>query len=156
MNAVIQNTGSISYMGKTNGPDKWFWYTFLFFLALVIVGLFFESGVAFAQISLPGEDQSDKLDAMGTVLRIVDTGLFKWMSRIMAGLCIMSSAWCLKEQAFGRAVICIIGALMFGLAPQFVKQLFDIGGNASLFSFQIESLGNEVLAILSRGKNIYV
>ncbi len=87
-----------------------------------------------ANARLPGEDASDQLEAAGTLLRIIDTGLFKWGARLFAGICIMSSAWALKEQRFGFAVICVVGALLFGTAPKWVKNIFDIGDNQGLFS----------------------
>ena len=83
---------------------------------------------------LPGDDASDKLEAAGTMLKILDTALFKWGARIFAGVCIMSSAWALKEQRFGIAIICVIGAIIFGTAPKWVKNIFDIGDNQSIFS----------------------
>lgn len=88
----------------------------------------------FAQASLPGSDASDKLEAAGTLLRLLDTALFKWGARIFAGICIMSAAWSLKEQRFGIAIICIVGALIFGTAPTWVKNIFSIGAGDSIFS----------------------
>lgn len=91
--------------------------------------------VAFAAVTrLPGDDASDKLQAAGTLLKIIDTGLFKWGARIFAGICIMSSAWALKEQRFGIAIICVIGAIIFGTAPTWVKNIFEIGGSDGVFS----------------------
>ncbi len=84
---------------------------------------------------LPGTDVSDKLEAAGTLLRIIDTGLFKWGARIFAGICIMSSAWALKEQRFGIAIICIVGAIIFGTAPTWVRNIFEIGGGDSVFGY---------------------
>ena len=92
-----------------------------------------EPGIA-AVTRLPGEDASDKLEAAGTLLHILDTGVFKWGARLFAGICIMSSAWSLKEQRFGFAVICVIGAIIFGTAPKWVKNIFEIGDNQGLFS----------------------
>lgn len=83
---------------------------------------------------LPGVDESSKLEAAGTLLRIIDTGLFKWGARIFAGICIMSSGWALKEQRFGIAVICVIGAIIFGTAPTWVRNIFEIGGGNGVFS----------------------
>lgn len=88
---------------------------------------------AYSQARLPGTDASDKLEAAGTLLRLIDTGLFKWGARIFAGICIMSAAWALKEQRFGIAIICIVGAIIFGTAPTWVKNIFDIGGGDSVF-----------------------
>lgn len=108
-------------------------FLLLMICALGVLGLIL-SDFSFAQVSLPGSDASDKLEAAGTLMRIVDTGLFKWGARVFAGICIMSAAWSLKEQRFGVAVICILGAIIFGTAPKWVKNIFDIGGNQSIFS----------------------
>jgi hypothetical protein len=87
-----------------------------------------------AQGSLPGADASDKLEAAGTLLRLIDTALFKWGARIFAGICVMSAAWSLKEQRFGIAIVCIVGALIFGTAPKWVKNIFAVGSGDSIFS----------------------
>jgi hypothetical protein len=105
---------------------------------IVIYGLFFLFLVmgndVLASGHLPGEDASDKLEAAGTLLRLLDTGLFKWGARIFAGLCIMASAWSLKEQRFGVCVICIVAAIIFGTAPTWVKNIFNMGNTDSIFS----------------------
>ena len=120
------------------------WLTIL--LCLVAVGslvfLAFYSTPSLAGTTLPGEDASSKLEAAGTLLKVLDTGLFKWGARIFAGICIMSSAWALKEQRFGIAVICVVGAIVFGTAPKWVKNIFDIGDNQSIFSINESSYEN--------------
>ena len=85
-------------------------------------------------ISLPGEDLSKNLNAAGILLKTLDTGIFKWGARLFAGLCIMSSAWALKEQRFGIAIICVVGAILFGTAPKWVSDIFSLGGNTGLFA----------------------
>ena len=116
------------------GMDPKFWILMIAILGL-LAGLFLILGPeCFAQTSLPGTDASDKLEAAGTLLRILDTALFKWGARIFAGICIMSAAWSLKEQRFGIAIICIVGALIFGTAPTWVKNIFSIGAGDSIFS----------------------
>ncbi len=99
--------------------------------AIALISIF--GPEAYSQARLPGTDASDKLEAAGTLLRLIDTGLFKWGARIFAGICIMSAAWALKEQRFGIAIICIVGAIIFGTAPTWVKNIFDIGGGDSVF-----------------------
>lgn len=108
-------------------------------LGLGIVLLFaFSSHGAFAAVThLPGDDASDKMQAAGTLIKILDTGLFKWGARLFAGICILSAAWSLKEQRFGTAIICVIGAIIFGTAPMWVKNIFEIGGGDSLFSMNV-------------------
>lgn len=98
-------------------------------LAVVFFGL-----PALAQpTKIPGTDASGQLEAAGTLLKIIDTGLFKWGARIFAGICIMSAGWSLKEQRFGIAIICVIGAIIFGTAPTWVKNIFSIGGGEGVF-----------------------
>jgi hypothetical protein len=102
---------------------------------VLLIYLVVHSVPSFAGVThLPGEDASDKLEAAGTLLKVLDTAIFKWGARILAGVCIMSSAWALKEQRFGIAVICVVGAIIFGTASKWVKNIFDVGDNQSLFS----------------------
>jgi hypothetical protein len=89
---------------------------------------------AFGGSRIPGIDASDKLEAAGTLLRIVDSVLFSWGARIFAGICVMSAGWNLKEQRFGIAVLCIVAAIVLGTAPTWVKNIFDIGGGGGIFS----------------------
>ena len=114
------------------GPQFWYWALLLGLVAFWIL-LQFPPG-AFAQGSLPGTDASDKLEAAGTLLRILDTALFKWGARIFAGICVMSAAWSLKEQRFGIAIICIVGALIFGTAPTWVRNIFAISSGDSIYT----------------------
>ena len=119
---------AVKFMGLP--PSDWLILLLLTAIAVFCVAFM---GEAFANSTLPGADASDKLEAAGTLLRMLDTALFKWGARIFAGLCIMSSAWSLKEQRFGIAIICIVGALIFGTAPQWVKNIFAISTGDSIF-----------------------
>ncbi len=115
-----------------------FWIPIIVLLFFWLISVLIEPSMA--QIpNLPGTDQSDKLQAAGTLLRIIDSALFSWLSRIFSGLLILNAGISLKNQAFGMAFISIIGALVVGLTPQLVKNVFDIGGG-TLFSV-IESIG---------------
>src|SRR5690242_11380665 len=96
---------------------------FLLFIALILCLL--PSINAAAATRLPGEDVSTQMEAAGTLLRLVDTALFKWGARIFAGIFVMSAGWALKEQRFGMALILVIGAFMCGTAPKWVKNIFD-------------------------------
>lgn len=129
-------------------PKWWDWQAFGL-LAVVVVGLMLMfADIALADIgNLPGRDESAKLEAAGTLLRLIDTGLFKWGARLFAGLCIMSAAWALKEQRFGMAVICVIGAVIFGTAPTWVKNVFSISGESSIFG-QLDTTAKPAIAML--------
>lgn len=110
---------------------------FIFILVTALVALAFHAQ-AFGATRIPGADASDKLEAAGTLLRIVDSVLFSWGARIFAGLCVMSAGWNLKEQRFGLAVLCVVAAIVLGTAPTWVKNIFDIGGGGGVFSQAIE------------------
>ena len=83
MNMVLAN----SIIGQTNSlncsnedpkyPHFWFW---------VLLALVTMASVAHAGPRIPGADAADKLEAAGTVLRIVDTALFKWGARLFSGI----------------------------------------------------------------------
>ncbi len=119
---VIEPLGSAQPVSKTNEKLWLLGIGIVVAFAFGLIAYFcFFGAEAFAQGRLPGDDATDKLEAAGTLLKIIDTGLFKWGARIFAGICIMSSAWALKEQRFGIAIICIIGAIIFGTAPTWVK-----------------------------------
>ena len=106
-------------------------------LIAIIACLMMMSSSAFANIPrLPGSDQMDKLTAAGSLLRLIDSFLFKFGARLMAGLAVLGAGWNLKEQRFGIAIVCIIAAIVIGTAPMWVKNIFDIGGG-TLFSYII-------------------
>lgn len=107
------------------------WFLFLIITTLLI---WLAHAQAYGATHIPGQDASDKLEAAGTLLRIVDSVLFSWGARIFAGLCVMSAGWNLKEQRFGIAILCIVAAIVLGTAPTWVKNIFDIGGGGGVFS----------------------
>lgn len=116
---------------QPSGPNNpfWPWIILLFFIAMC----FLSADTFAAMPRLPGTDQSDKLQAAGSLLRLIDVAVFSWGARIFAGLLVVNAGVCLKNQAFGLAIICIIGAILIGTAPIWVKNIFDMGGG-TLFS----------------------
>ena len=114
------------------------WVVFVFWI-LVVIALHFFGGEVLAAgrgVSLPSGgdgDAASKLEVAGTMLRLLDTVLFQWGSRLFAGLCVLSAGWAIKEQRVGVAIICFIGALIFGTSAVWVKNIFAIGGSDSIF-----------------------
>lgn len=142
---IEPRSGEVS--SKTSGRKEWKRHaiTILLILAmacLAAIALSVGGIQALADSRLPGEDASDKLEAAGTLLKILDTGIFKWGARVFAGLGIMAGGWALKEQRFPTAVICIVGSMIIGTAPKWVKNIFDVGDNQGIFS-QIERLDRD-------------
>ena len=133
MNAVFLN-----YMGETssisrlsNDDPRYPNYWLLFAFGIIVASMF--SLESFAATRIPGTDASNKLEAAGTLLRIVDTTLFVWGARLFAGIAILSAGWNLKEQRFGVAVISVISALIFGTLPIWIENIFSIGGGNGIF-----------------------
>ena len=102
-------------------------------LYLVVVFLILFSLQAHADVRIPGTDESQKLKAAGTLLMLVDTALFVWMARILAGLCILSAGWLIKEQKLGPAIVCVLGGLLIGTSPMWVANIFEISGGGGVF-----------------------
>lgn len=134
--------GSLTHATRSKSPNprqREEWFLFILVTSLVI---WFAHAQAFGATRIPGADASDKLEAAGTLLRIVDSVLFSWGARIFAGLCVMSAGWNLKEQRFGIAVLCVVAAIVLGTAPTWVKNIFDIGGGGGIFSqVVVEEIG---------------
>ncbi len=131
-------TGAIEPVFQNQNPNpRNGWFLFLVFAVII---LWLLHAQAYAGARIPGSDASDKLEAAGTLLRIVDSVLFSWGARIFAGLCVMSAGWHLKEQRFGFALLCIGSAIIFGTAPIWVKNIFDIGGGGGIFTMSVPIL----------------
>lgn len=127
---ILELTEEKKYYHPGQPSPVWPWLILLFLIFIFCIG---PDAFAASIPRLPGTDQSDKLQAAGTLLRIIDSVIFSWGARIFAGLLILNAGVCLKNQAFGLAFISIIGAIMVGTAPMWVKNIFDMGGG-TLFS----------------------
>ncbi|MEK7692176.1 MAG: hypothetical protein AAB425_14265 [Bdellovibrionota bacterium] len=125
------NTGAFR-PGAFRLLSEFIWTLIAFGGIVLLVSLF--HGSALADVRIPGEDESAKMESVGTLLRFIDTGLFKWGARVLAGLAILSAGWSLKEMRFGAAVISIVSAIIFGTAPTWVKNIFSMSGADSVFS----------------------
>lgn len=122
----------------------------LFFLLLLV--LLAQSHPVFAgTTNLPGDDASSQMESAGTLLKFIDTGVFKWGARLFAGLCIFGSAWNLKEGRYGSAFISVLAAVLFGTAPSWVKNIFAVGGSDSVFTQRFERLNEaNYLAVIQK------
>ncbi len=111
-------------------------FPWIFFITLILLLTFviLYASLAHASIALPGEDISSKMESAGTLLRFIDTALFKWTARILSGVCMFGTAWCFKEQRIGTGVIVLIAALLFGTSTLWVKNIFSAAGGDSVFS----------------------
>ena len=131
MSALTAPTQDMSAFSLTCKPTEPPDYRFL--IITLLVTILVVANHAFGQASLPGTEESSKPEAAGTLLRLLDTALFTWGTRLFAALSIASAGWSLKEQRFGVAAISIVAAVIIATAPTWVRNLFDIGGG-SIFS----------------------
>ncbi len=98
----------------------------------VLLAVFFPYAVAFAGgLTVPGDtNATDKLTAAGTLLHIVDSFLFVFGARIMAGLAVLGAGWNLKEQRFAMAIICVLAAIVIGTVLMWIANIFAMGGGS--------------------------
>jgi hypothetical protein len=113
----------------------WYLPKFRILILLCVAIVFLDPAILIAgpMVKIPGADVTDRLTAAGTLLRIVDSFLFVFGARIMAGLAVLGAGWNLKEQRFAMAIICIIAAILIGTVPLWIKNIFEIGGG-TIFS----------------------
>ena len=83
---------------------------------------------------LPGDDVSDKMAASGTMLKLIDTWVFIWGSKIIAGFFFLGSLWSFKEQRIGHGVICLSCAAACAFTPALVRNLFESAGGRGVLS----------------------
>lgn len=79
--------------------------------------------------STSGSDPLKSLTAASHLLGIIDSAIFKFGARILAGLCIIGAGWNLKEQRFAMAIVCIFGAILIGTTPMWIKNIFALNSN---------------------------
>ena len=107
--------------------------TIIFYTALITLVVLFGMDEAFAQ-NIPGEDESQKLEGLGTLLKITDTVVFSWGTKLLSGVCVVAAGWSFKEQRIPIAVLCIIASIVLALAGRLVKNAFDVGGGGTIFT----------------------
>ena len=101
----------------------------LLLLFTLIFFVFWGASIALGEpVTLPGSDNFSKLTAAGDLIRIIDSFIFKFGARLLAGLTVLAAGWNLKEQRFAMAIICIFAAILMATVPMWVKNIFDIGG----------------------------
>lgn len=118
---------------ESGGPHFWALILAFFIMGLILGFILAPDTVMARAPRLPGTDETDQLEAAGSLLRIVDSFLFKFGARLMAGLAVLAGGWSIKDMAFGRAVLCFIAAIIMGTAPMWVENIFEMGGG-TLFS----------------------
>ena len=109
--------------------SRLFWFR-IYAASLFLWFVFYATCVIAESIPTLGGSASgiSKLTAAGTLLRIVDSFLFSFGARIMAGLSILAAGWNLKEQRFAMAIICILAAIVMGTVPMWIKNIFEMDG----------------------------
>ena len=83
---------------------------------------------------IPGEDVSDKMEAAGSLLKLTDTLLFNWVTKILSGVCLLTGALALKDQRFPIFIMCVLAALLLGTISLWIKNIWSVGGGSTLFS----------------------
>ncbi len=116
--------------GNRDRPPSGFWFLVFIIGALCL----FQVCDAYGG-RIPGEDVSDKMEAAGSLLKLTDTLLFNWVTKLLSGICILTGALALKDQRFPIFIMCIIAALLLGTISLWIKNIWAVGGGSTLFSF---------------------
>ena len=83
---------------------------------------------------IPGDDISGKMEAAGSLLRLLDTVMFSWGARLCCGFALLYAGWNLKKLQIARMACAIVAAILFGYGPNIVKDIFSASGSSSVFS----------------------
>ena len=122
---------------------KWFWVV----TVLAMIGILWFGNFALADgqsggFTMPGAQEADtnKLVSVGAMLRVIDTAVFIWGTRILCGVSIIGAGWAMKQQRMGTAGICLSAAVVCAFVPWIVRNLFEIGGSEGVFSTKKASI----------------
>lgn len=103
-----------------------------------ILSLIFIQSYEILANNLPADTNGSikSFTAANQLLGIIDSTIFKFGARILAGLCILGAGWNLKEQRFAMAIVCIFAAIIIGTTPMWIKNIFEMNGTGggSIFS----------------------
>ena len=107
-------------------------------IAVIGVGTAFLVSIpaAHADVLLPGEDISAKMEVVGSLLKFLDTALFNWGSKLLGGFFVYVAAHAIGNLKFGRCGAAVVASLLFFFAPNLVRNAANASGSNSVFQSQ--------------------
>lgn len=97
----------------------------------LVLSLF--SITALARISIPGTNESDQLETLGTMVKTFDIIIFNWGAKIAAAVVFLLGGWAIKENRLGMALLCLCAGFLILFAPKLATEIQTMAGINSLF-----------------------
>ena len=94
----------------------------------------------FALSTLPGDANAiQNLKEAGNLLRIFDSFLFVFGTKLLAGILVLGAGVAIKNHQYASFGMAVAGALVVGLSNKWVKNFIDAGGGKGVISSVIEN-----------------
>lgn len=100
---------------------------------ILITSVFLLSNAAFALISIPGTNEADSLETIGTMAKTMDVVIFTWGAKIGSAIIFLLAGWAVKENRLGMALLCIISGFLMLFAPKLATEIQAMAGMTSNF-----------------------
>ena|SRR3990167_9131770 len=99
----------------------------------VFSGALLFSAVALASITIPGHNEADQLETLGTMAKTLDVVIFTWGAKIAAAVVFLLGGWAIKENRLGMALMCLCAGFLMLFAPKLATEIQSLAGMNSLF-----------------------
>lgn len=98
-----------------------------------LIPLMLITASAFARITIPGTNEADQLETLGTMAKTFDVVIFTWGAKIAAAVVFLLAGWAIKENRLGMALLCLCAGFLILFAPKLATEIQAIAGMNSLF-----------------------
>jgi hypothetical protein len=88
---------------------------------------------ALAKITIPGTNEADQLETLGTMAKTFDVIIFTWGAKIAAAVVFLLAGWAIKENRLGVALLCLCAGFLILFAPKLATEIQTLAGMTSLF-----------------------
>lgn len=89
--------------------------------------------VAALAISIPGTNEAESLETIGTIAKTFDTIIFTWGAKIGAAVIFLLGGWAIKENRLGMALLCLCAGFIMLFAPKLANEIQSLAGVSSVF-----------------------
>lgn len=87
----------------------------------------------FARITIPGTNEADQLETLGTMAKTFDVVIFTWGAKLAAAVVFLLAGWAIKENRLGVALLCLCAGFLILFAPKLATEIQSLAGMTSLF-----------------------
>ena len=105
-------------------------------MSKLLLPLAFIALPALASITIPGTNEANNLETLGTMVKTFDAIIFTWGAKIAAAVVFLLGGWAIKENRLGVALLCLCAGFLILFAPKLATEIQSISGMTSLFGEQ--------------------